>query len=139
MEAPKCSGEVKPPEMSAECKANCDAEVNAKVECQPAAVTVKLEGSADAAGAAKFKAVLEKDLPALFTVTKGVVGRVEKAAGNVKVALEGAEAAVKSGGASALKVASCFATSLQAQAQASVQINVSVKASASASAEAGTK
>ena len=125
--------------MSAECKANCDAEVNAKVECEPAQVTVKLEGAADAAAGAKLKAALEKDLPMLVKVTKGMVGRVEKASGNVKVALEGAEAAAKSGGAAALKVGSCFVSSLKAQADASVQINVSVKASASASAEAGTK
>ena len=138
-EAPKCSGEVKPPEMSAECKANCDAEVNAKVECEPAHVTVKLEGAADAAAGTKLKTALEKDLPALLKVTMGMKGRVEKAVGNVKVALEGGEAAVKGGGTGALKVASCFASSLKAQAEASVQINVSIKASASASAEAGTK
>lgn len=138
-EAPKCSGEVKPPEMSAECKANCDAEVNGKVECEPGKVTVKLEGAADAVAATKLKAALEKDLPALVEVTKGIAGRMDKITGNVKVALEGGEAAIKSGGAAALKVGSCFVSSLKAQADASVQINVSVKASASASAEAGTK
>src|SRR6478735_6454751 len=48
MKAPKCSGTVKPPEMSAECKANCDAEVNGKAECKPPQVFVKVEGAADA-------------------------------------------------------------------------------------------
>jgi hypothetical protein len=137
MKAPKCSGEVVPPEMSAECKANCDAKVSGKLECSPAVVTVKIEGAADAQAAAKLKSVLEKDLPALLKVTIGMKTKLEKVSGNVKTAVEGAEATVKAGGTSALKAAACFAGSLKAQAQASVQINVSIKASASASAEAG--
>lgn len=137
MKAPKCSGEVTPPEMSAECKANCDAKVSGKLECTPAGVTVKIEGAADAQAATKLKAALEKNLPALLKVTLGMKAKLEKVAGNVKATAEGAEATVKAGGASALKAAACFAGSLKAQADASVQINVSVKASASASAEAG--
>jgi hypothetical protein len=134
---PKCSGEVKPPEMSAECEANCDAQVSGKVECQPARVAVKLQGGADAAAGAKLKAALEKNLPAILKVTLGMRGRLEGVAANVQASLEGVQAAVQGGGAAALKVAGCFASSLKAQADASVQINVSVKASASASAEAG--
>jgi hypothetical protein len=137
MKAPKCSGEVKPPEMSAECKANCDAKVSGKLECTPASVTVKIEGAADAAAATKLKAALEKNLPALLKITMGMKGKLEKVTANVKATVEGAEATVKAGGASALKAVGCFAGSLKAQADASVQINVSVKASASASAEAG--
>jgi hypothetical protein len=134
---PKCSGEVKPPEMSAECKANCDAEIQGKVECVPARVSIRLEGAADAQAGAKLKAALEKNLPALLKVTLGMKGRLEGVAANVKSSLEGVKAAVSGGGAAALKVAGCFAASLKAQADASVQINVSVKASASASAEGG--
>jgi len=137
MKAPKCSGEVTPPEMSAECKANCDAKVSAKLTCSPAAVTVKIEGAADTQAAAKLKAALEKNLPALLKVTMGMKAKLEKVSGNVKAAVEGAEATAKAGGTAALKVAGCFAGSIKAQAEASVQINVSVKASASASAEAG--
>jgi hypothetical protein len=136
MKAPKCSGEVKPPEMSAECKAHCDAQVNGKAECKPATVFVKIEGAADAEASLKLKAALTKSLPALLKVSIGMKGKLEKVVGSVKVAAEGAQAAVTSGGAAALKVGGCFAASLEAQAKATVSINVSVKASASASGSA---
>jgi hypothetical protein len=62
--------------------------------------------------------------------------QVSSVAGNVKASLEGVQAAVSGGGAAALKVAGCFAASLDAQAKAAVSIDVSVKASASASGSA---
>jgi hypothetical protein len=134
---PKCSGEVKPPEMSAECQANCDAQVSGKVECIPARVTVKLAGSADAQAASKLKAAIEKNLPALLKVTLGMKGKLEGVMSNVQASLEGVKGVVSGGGQAALKVGGCIAASLKAQADASVSINVSVKASASASGEAG--
>jgi hypothetical protein len=136
MKAPKCSGTVKPPEMSAECKANCDAEVNGKLECTPASVMVKLDGAADAQAAAKLKGALTKNLPAIFKVTLGMKDKLEGVVGSVKGSLEGVQAAVTSGGDAALKVGACFAASLDAQAKAAVSIDVSVKASASASGSA---
>ena len=136
MKAPKCSGEVKPPEMSAECKAHCNAEVNGKAECKPATVFVKIEGAADADAALKLKAALTKSLPALLKISIGMKGKLQSVVASVKVAAEGAKAAVTSGGAAALKVGGCFAASLEAQAKATVSINVSVKASASASGSA---
>jgi hypothetical protein len=139
MKAPKCSGTVKPPEMSGECKANCDAEVSGKVECTPARVIAKFEGSADAQAATKLKAALEAHLPALLKVSMGMKGRLEGVTASVKASIEGVKAAASGGGAAALKVAGCFAASLEAQAQASMSINVSVKASASASGSASGK
>ncbi len=136
MKAPKCSGSVKPPEMSAECKANCDAEVNGKAECTPATVFVKVDGAADADAAMKLKGALTKNLPGLLKVSMGMKGKLEGITGNVKAAAEGAQAAVSSGGAAAMKVGGCFVSSLKAQADASVSINVSVQASASASGSA---
>lgn len=136
MEAPSCTGEVKPPEMSAECKANCDAELSAKAECEPATVVVTLEGAADAQAATKLKVALQKNLPMLLKVTLGLKGTAEKAAASVQASLEGVSAAVKGGADAALKVGPCIAAALEAQAQASASINVSVKASASASGSA---
>lgn len=136
MKEPKCSGTVKPPEMSAECKANCDAEVNGKAECTPASVFVKIDGAADADAALKLKAALTKNLPALLKISMGMKGKLEGVTGSVKAAAEGAQAAVQGGGAAALKVGGCFVSSLRAQADATVSINVSVQASASASGSA---
>jgi hypothetical protein len=99
-------------------------------------VFVKVEGAADAEAAMKLKGALTKNLPALLKISVGMKGKLENVVGAVKVAAEGAKAAVTSGGAAALKVGGCFAASLDAQAKASVSINVSVKASASASGSA---
>lgn len=136
-EAPRCSGEIKPPEVSAECQANCDAEVKANMECTPGGLFVKVEGAADAEAAGKLQAALVANLPALLKVSIGMKDKAAGVVGNVKASLEGVQAAVQGGGKAALKVAGCFAASLDAQAKAAVQIDVSVKASASASAEAG--
>lgn len=136
--APKCTGTVKPPEVSAECKAKCNAEINGKAECKPPTVFVKIEGAADAEAALKLKAALTKNLPALLKVSIGMKDKLEVVTGSVKTAVEGAKAAVTSSGDAALKVGGCFAASLEASAKASVSINVSVKASASASASAKT-
>ena len=64
--------------MSAECKANCDAEVKGKLECTPGRVVVRAEGSADAAAATKLKAAFEKNLPALLKVSVGFQPREER-------------------------------------------------------------
>ena len=82
--------------------------------------------------AAKLRGAIEKNLPALLKVSVGMKDRVDGVVGNVKASLEGVQGAVTSGGASAVKVAGCFAASLEAQASAAVSIDVSVKASASA-------
>lgn len=135
--APKCSGELKPPSMSAECSASCDAQVSGKVECTPARVNLKMSGAADMEAATKLKGAIEANLPGILKVTLGMKGRIEGAVENVKASLEGVKAAVTGGGQAALKVGGCIAASLKAQADASVSINVSVSASASASGEAG--
>jgi hypothetical protein len=100
-------------------------------------VTARISGAADAEAAAKLRTALEANLPALLKVTMGMKAKLKKAVAKAKVAIEGVKAAAKAGGAAALKVAGCFAASLDAQAKAAVQINVSVKASASASGKAG--
>jgi len=137
MEAPKCSGKVVPPKMSADCKANCNAKVSGKVECTPARVTVSIAGAADAEAATKLKAAIEKNLPAILKVTLGMKGRLQDATASVKASVEGIGAVVKGAGAGALKVAGCISAAVQGSAQASMSINVSVKASASASGSAG--
>lgn len=136
MKAPKCTGEVKPPQMSAECKSNCDAKVSGQLECTPPRVEVTVSGSADVESTAKLKAVLSKDLPELLKITMGMKAGIEKAEAGVKASLEGLTAVVKGGAETALKIGPCMAAAIEAQVQASASINVSVHASASASAKA---
>jgi hypothetical protein len=135
MEAPKCTGNVEPPRMSAECEANCDAEVSANVECTPGRVDVSIQG-ADAQAAARLRTALSNNLPQLLEVTVGLRGAAEEVVGSVQTSLQGLQAVVQSGAEAALKVGPCVAAALQAQARATATINVSIEASASASASA---
>lgn len=139
MKAPKCDGEITPPEMSAECEANCDASAEANIECTPATVTVMLSGSADAEAATKLETALRNNLPALLKVTMGMKDAAMEVTGSVKTTLEGVQGLVKADASAqaALKAGACVAAAIKAQVQATASISVSVKASASASGEAG--
>ncbi len=144
MQAPKCTGEIKPPQMSADCKAKCDAKVTAKAECTPAAVGVKVEGAGDAQLALKYKAALEKSLPAILKVAMGVGERGAKMADGVGKAvadLSGNVTGMAKGGPMAVaKLTGCVAAPFKGAAdgaaslKANVSVSVDVKASASASA-----
>ncbi len=147
MKAPKCTGEMTPPKVSAECKARCDGEVHAKMECTPASASVKVEGSADAKLAAQYKMAIEKSLPAILKIAIGMGEQAVKMAANIKDVVESVqasvEASVKAGGASGVmtagRIGACFgdkfkgAVDAAGSVKANVNVSVSVKASASAS------
>ncbi|HKQ54797.1 MAG TPA: hypothetical protein VJT12_02795 [Methyloceanibacter sp.] len=149
MKAPKCSGNVTPPKVSAECKASCDAKVSGKLECSPAKVALKIDGSADAAVTAKYKAAIEKNLPAILKIAIGFKDKAETIAGSVQTVVDGAQGTVKAaasgspmtGAALTACVASPFKGAIDAAAslKASVKVSVDVKASASASGSASGK
>jgi hypothetical protein len=144
MQAPTCTGEMKPPQMSADCKAKCDAKVSAHAECSPAAVGVKIEGASDAQAALKYKEALEKDLPMVLKVAMGVGDRGAKMAESVgKVAADlggNLQGFAKGGPLAAGKLVGCVGDRFKGAAdaagslKASVSVSVDVKASASASA-----
>jgi len=142
MKAPKCTGEVKPPQMSAECKAHCDAKAEAKVECTPAHVGVRITGG-DPAAVMKFKAALEKDLPLIAKVAIGMGDRVKKLGEDVKTVVEGAksvvETAAKGAAATGAQLTACVASPFKEaiDAAGSMQASVSVSVNVSASATAG--
>ena len=151
MKAPKCNGEVKPPQMSAECKGQCDAKVSAKAECTPAQVGIAITGAVDAKAAEQFKATIEKNLPIVLKVAIGMAESAPKVAISGKAAVEGVQSSVQeiaaSAGASAAmiggRITNCFAGTFKgaldgaASIQANVSVSVDVKASASASGSAG--
>ena len=144
MTAPKCTGEMKPPQMSADCKAKCDAKVTAKAECSAANVGVKIEGAADATAAVTYKAALEKNLPLVLKVAMGVGERGAKMAeglGNTDDDLSGSVSGMAKGGPiAAAKLVGCVTGPFKGAAdaagslKANVSVSVDVKASASASA-----
>ena len=154
MEAPKCTGKITPPEMSADCKAHCDADATAKVECTPASVAVVIEGAADMAAAGQFKAAMEKNLPLVLKIAIGMKDRALALAGEVKGVAEGGIAVVgelKSSVSDPAKAAmagqlvACVTAPFQGaiaaagSLQANVNVSVDVKASAEAKGSAGGK
>lgn len=150
MKAPKCTGQVKPPQASAECNARCDAHASAHVECTPAHVVAKCEGAADAKLQAQLKGAVEKNFPVIAKIALGMPERAPKVAANVEAMVKGVQSSVQgvagagvSGAALAACVAAPFKGALEAAAgvTANVQASVSIKASVEAkgSASAGTK
>jgi hypothetical protein len=145
MQAPKCTGKVEPPQMSAECKAKCDASLQAKAECTPAHVVVRVVGAADAQAEAKFRSAIEKDLGAIIRVAVGNGKMAAQLAGDVKVVIGGVQASLKEAGdpLAVGKLEACVAAPFKeaveaaAHVEASVNVSVSVQASASGSAKAG--
>ena len=145
MQAPKCRGEVKPPEMSAECKGQCNAHVQAHAECSPAKVAIRVDGAADAKLAANYKAALEKNLPLVLKIAVGLGEASVKMSGNVSGIIQGVQASVQtiasgnavSGAALTACVAEPFRGAIKAAGglKANVSVSVEVKASASGSAK----
>jgi hypothetical protein len=146
--APKCTGEVKPPEMSADCKAKCNMDVQAKAECTPAMVALRISGAADAKLAEQFKTTVEKHFPAILKVAIGIGENGIKVAGQVSDVVGSVEGSVKgmvqgSGAQAAMiggKLAACVAAPFKgaidgaANLKANINVSVDVKASASGSA-----
>jgi hypothetical protein len=144
MKAPKCAGKVEPPQMSAECKAKCDASVHAKVECTPPHIALRVTGAADAKAEAMFRAAIEKDLGAVLKVAIGTGKGAVELANNMEVVVNGVMAAGQGAGdaVTGLKLAACLAPvkgalDAVASVKANVNVSVNVQASASGSAKAG--
>lgn len=145
MEAPKCDGKIEPPKMSAECKAKCDAQLNAKAECTPPHVSLRVVGAADAQAAAKFQAAVEKNLPTVLTIAIAMKGRLEEMQQEFGTVQAGVQASLEAAGdpQTKLRLTACVmepvkgAMDAVAKVQASVNVSVNVQASASGSAHAG--
>ena len=117
--------------------------MNGKLECTPAKVALKVEGSADAALTAKYKSAIEKNLPGILKIAIGFKDRAASITANVQGVVEGAQGAVKvaasgspvSGAALTACVSAPFKGALDAAASIKANVNVSVDVKASAEAK----
>ncbi len=147
MKEPKCRGEVKPPEMSGECKAKCSAQVQSHAECSPAKVAIRVDGAADAKVAESYKVALEKNLPLVLKIAIGLGEASVKMSGNVSGIVQGLEASVKSAASanavSGAQLTACvaepFAGVMKAAGSLKANVSVSVEVKASASGSVGGK
>ncbi|MDP9035218.1 MAG: hypothetical protein M3O50_10445 [Myxococcota bacterium] len=140
MQSPKCTGAVQPPQVSAECKAKCDAHMEAKAQCTAPHVVVRIAGSADDKAEETFRKAIENDLGSVLKVSAGVGKNASRIASNVKVVVQAAEAGVQGAGdaVNVARLTACVAAPFRGalEAAASVQANVSVSVNVQASATA---
>jgi hypothetical protein len=155
IKSPKCVGELKAPELSADCKADCDEKMGTSMSCTPA--TVSLVAISDDKLAKDLKATLVKNLPAVLRVSMGLGDRAAKTALNGKAVIEGvqastAEIAKTSGDATKAAVVSsqigtCLGDTFKnavgsadtLKANVDVSVNVQASAAATAGPPPGTK
>jgi hypothetical protein len=141
MKAPKCTGKLEPPQMSAECKAKCDAKVQGKAECTPPHLALRITGATDAKLAASFETTIDNDLPAVVTIAVGMGQHLAELAGSMEAVVGGVKAVVQTAGdpLTVGKLTACVgapfegAMSAVGSVKANVSVSVSVQASASAS------
>jgi hypothetical protein len=149
MKAPRCTGQVKPPQASAECNARCDAHANAKLECTPAHVVARIGGEADAKLVAQFRGAIEKNVPIIAKIALGIADRAPRLAGNVENVVKGVQASVQaaaSGASSDLNKAAtmasltaCVASPFKGAIEAAAGVTANVQASVSVSASLSAK
>jgi hypothetical protein len=135
---PKCSGNVRVPDTTNECKASCRAKLNAELSCRPATVVVKVTNAKSADNASKLTRALEASLPALAKVNLRMDAELVEVTASVHSALEDMRKALSEGGAAARKVESCLAAALKTEADSTTSIKKSLKGSAAVGAAAGT-
>ncbi|MCL2777491.1 MAG: hypothetical protein FWD73_05765 [Polyangiaceae bacterium] len=150
---PKCTGEITPPHMSVDCKAQCDTEVSAKLVCTPARVGITATGVVDQRAFEALKMTLEKNLPVVVKVAVGMGKRAPKVAKDAHAVIKGTmsafgEIAGSAGGNAAMTTAhltACLgdtfkgAVTAAAGIEANVSVSVNVQASATGSASGGAK
>jgi hypothetical protein len=140
-EAPRCTGEVKPPRVSAECEASCDAQLNAEAKCEPGQVEVVVTGDVSS----NIEPKLAKVRGAIRAGYAGIMATGEKlrrlrAAGQGLVDA-GAElrGSFSGMGMQAVRAGECVSMALSAvpEALGSVSASFEVSVSMSASVSAG--
>lgn len=134
-EAPRCTGNVTPPQMDADCKASCDAKLQAKAECKPGHVSVSVKGKVKTdveARLAKVRAALESSWGAVVLAR----ARLERVGASAQAMVKTAESVPGAIGELGIGAAGCATQAAGGILRASASISVSVQASASISGAA---
>jgi hypothetical protein len=131
-EEPRCTGEVKPPKVEAECEASCDAKLNAKADCKPGKVKVAVEGKADSN--------VDERLGRVRAAVEGSWAAIATAHAKLQRLRASGEAMVRTGaeipnavGDLGLSAGACALQAASGIVKASASVSVSFEASASVS------
>jgi hypothetical protein len=136
-EAPRCTGEVTPPKVEADCQASCDAKLEAQAECKPGRVHVAVSGKAASnvdERLAKVRAAIDGSWGAVMVAR----ARLERLAGSGKAMVETGAKIPGAVGDLGLSAAACAAQAASGIVKASASVSVSVEASASISGAASS-
>jgi hypothetical protein len=130
---PYCTGRVRPPRLDADCRAACDARLDARATCTPG--TTRLTVASDVSGEAAARAArVQAALAGGFRTVAGLRTQLERAAvSGAAMARAAGELPRAIGELGAGAVACAYAAS-QVAASAVASINVSVRVSVSVSA-----
>jgi hypothetical protein len=150
MEAPKCTGTATPPKVNAQCRAKCDAQLQAKYSCVPPHVNLRITGAADAKLAATFQTTIEKNFPVILSTAIALAKEVPPLVGNVVTVAEGVQGSLKAAASDpkmGVALGACVgkpfagvagaADSIKGNLSVSVNVQASVSASGSAGGKAG--
>jgi len=137
---PYCTGHYDPPQVNADCRAACEASIEAQMECRPGQAEVVVDGGpgADAqARVAKVRAAVRAGLASVQLVHERVE-RMQRSGRVIVDSMQNLPEAIRTVGVSA---AACSAGALsdlqQSLASVSMSVEVSVSVSASVNASAG--
>src|SRR5690606_140206 len=137
-EAPYCTGEVRPPSVSAECQASCDARLNAEASCEPGRVDVLVEGDAgvDREKLDRVRNALQAGWGDILLVRAKLEALRDSGRGLVDASrnLRGVGRELGMGAVACMTEAASVVPSAIASVGVSVDVSVSVSASMSASA-----
>jgi hypothetical protein len=134
-EAPRCTGEVQPPKVDAECKASCDAKLDAQAKCEPGEAKVDISGAASSnigERAAHVKAALESGWGAIATAR----AKLERLNASAQAMVRAGGQLPKAVGDLGVGAAACATQAAAGIVNASASIHVSFEASASISGAA---
>jgi hypothetical protein len=137
--APRCTGRIVPPRVSAECRASCDARLDAQATCTPARATLRITGNVSTdlqARATRLRTAIESGYGQILDV-RAKVERVGRSGAALVSAVRELPSAVSDISVLAARCAATSATSA-ASAAASVQVSVSVSVNVSGSFSAGS-
>jgi hypothetical protein len=139
-ERPYCTGTYEPPEVSADCRAACEASVEATMQCTPGQTDVIVSGGPGAeaeARIARVRAAVQEGLATIQNVNERV-RRMQVSGRRIVGSLEDLPETIRTVGIGAAACTAGAISDLQRSlASVSMSVEVSVEVSASFSASAG--
>jgi len=136
---PVCTGQVRPPQVDAECQGSCDARMEAQAHCEPGQLQMNVSGATDGemrGRVDRLRNATRDGLAAIYTL-RVRAQRLATAGADVVRRAPGAAGAAANLGVQAVSCATAAAgASARAMAQVNVSVQVSVEVSASASGSA---